>query len=79
MQGNEPVPSTYGNADSAQYALSAEIYFDEGFDGIGWISTGELGGFGRYDNAAVRPYLTSVALMNGTEVWIAATPAMTLQ
>jgi hypothetical protein len=78
LQGNEPVPSTYGNADSAQYALSAEIYFDEGFDGIGWISTGELGGFGRYDNAAVRPYLTSVALMNGTEVWIAATPAMTV-
>ena len=78
LQGNEPVPSTYGNADSAQYALSAQIYFNEGFDGTGWISTGDLGGYGRYDNAAVRPYLTSVALMNGTEVWIAATPAMTV-
>ena len=78
LQGSEPVPSTYGNADSAQYALSAEIYFDEGFDGIGWIPTGNLGSYGRYDNAAVRPYLTSVAIMNGTEVWIAATPAMTV-
>lgn len=76
LHGDEPVPSTYGNADGAQYALSAEIYFDEGFDGAGWISSGELGSLGRYDNGAVRPYLTSVALVNGTDVWIAATPAM---
>lgn len=76
LQGSEPVPTTFGNADTAQYALSSEVLVDEDFDGTGWISGAELGELGRSDNGAVRPFLAAVALINGTSVWNATSPAM---
>lgn len=78
LQGDRPVPTTFGNADTAQYALSAEVLLDEGFEGKGWIRTGELGALGRSDNGGVRPFLASVAIVNNTSVWNATTPALTI-
>jgi len=78
LQGAEPAPVTFGNADTAQYALSSEVLADDGFDGIGWISGAQLGELGRSDNGGVRPFLATVAIINGTSVWHATTPAMTV-
>lgn len=76
LRGAEPAPTTFGNADMAQYAISGDVYVDQGFDAVGWVPGVELGPLGRTDNTGVRPFLSTVALIDGTSVWHATTPAM---
>lgn len=78
LGGDQPAAMWYGNADGSSYAVISEHYVDNSHHDVGWVSTGALGSFGRDDAAGIRSFLASMAIVNGTDVATALTPAMAL-